>query len=84
MVYCGVLSLCRSTRGFEVRRVLCTACAILIIASQSGCGSDEPALKEMTEAERQAQVQSSMEYQKKAQESGSGNKNYQDSMKNKK
>lgn len=64
-------------------RVICAAFAVILVASLAGCGSDDPPLKDLSEADRAAQQKTAMEYQKKAQESGSGanSKAYQDSVK---
>jgi hypothetical protein len=86
MIYCGVLPRCRSTRGLvNVKLVLRAVLPALLVVFIVGCGSDEPALKEMTDEERAKQTETQKEMQMKAQqaqmESQQKNKQYQNATK---
>jgi len=86
MVVCGIPPLHPSTRGLQnVRIALRALLPALLVVFTAGCGSDEPAMKTMSEAEQQKEIEAqraSQEKSMKAQmESQSKNKQYQNTAK---
>jgi len=67
-----------------VNRIFRALLPALFLVSFMGCGSDEPALKDLSEADRAAQVEKQKAHQEQSRQGnpmGQGNKDYKDAAK---